>query len=49
MAIEPEDFEILKTIREQNPEGESCAILGDCRIDGHSLESFKDIMRFSNR
>tara|TARA_R110002167_G_scaffold318993_1_gene524704 strand:+ start:6953 stop:7594 length:642 start_codon:yes stop_codon:yes gene_type:complete len=48
MAIEPEDFKLLKTIREQNPEGESCAILGDCHVYGHSLESFKEGMGFSS-
>jgi len=47
MAIEPEDFHLLKTIRQQNPEGESCAILGDCHIYGHSLDSFKDSMGFA--
>ncbi len=48
MAIEPADFDLFRSIREQNQEGETCAILGDCNIYGQSIDSFKDVMGFSS-
>ena len=47
MAIEIEDFNILKTMRQQNPEGKSCAILGDCHFYGGSLDDFKNALGFT--
>ena len=34
MAIEAEDYELIAEYRRKYPEGESCAILGDCNISG---------------
>lgn len=46
MAIENNDLQIIINLRDRNPHGSTCAILGDCNIHGHSLESFAKLMRF---
>ena len=47
MSIELEDLNLLKELREQFPDGSSCAILGDCRIHNLSgIEEFKNVMNF---
>ena len=40
MAIEPEDFALLKEARQISPELGACAILGDCNIHV-GLDHFK--------
>ena len=48
MAIEPADLLVLKRMRAENSSGDSCAILGDCHIQNHSIRDFKRIMGFNN-
>ena len=45
MAIEPEDFALLKEARQISPEPGACAILGDCNIH-IGLERFKQELNF---
>jgi hypothetical protein len=45
VAIEPEDFSLLKEARSLSPNGASCAILGNCNISV-GIEQFKQEMRF---
>ena len=40
MSIELEDLSLLKELREQFPDGNSCAILGDCKI--HNLSGIEE-------
>lgn len=47
MAIEVEDLNLIQKLRSENPEGDSCAILGDCNISGYSsLEKFGSDLGF---
>jgi len=45
MAIEPEDFSLLKEARQISPEPGACAILGDCNIHV-GLDRFKRELNF---
>ena len=46
MAIEKQDLNKFLEFREKNPNGNSCAILGDVNIYDRSIESFKELMEF---
>ena len=47
MAIEPEDLNLIRKLRSDNPDGNSCAILGDCNISGYtSLDQFGNDLDF---
>jgi hypothetical protein len=45
MSVEQEDLVLLKQCRQLSPEGNSCAILGNCRF-AMGLETFKTEMNF---
>ena len=46
MAIEAEDLQLIRHLREENGTGSTCAILGDCNIYGYDLEAFALMMNF---
>ena len=47
MSIELEDLALLRELRDKFPYGDSCAILGDCKVhDLSSIEEFRRTMNF---
>jgi len=49
MAIEPEDLELLKQIRYKFPDGDKCAILGDCHAYvANGLNEVAQQLKFQN-
>ena len=45
MAIESSDYELIRHLRNENPEGKKLAILGDCHVHA-GIENLSNEMKF---